>query len=197
MGKIRSLLAGSLATVLGFSIPAHAQAPEDTGVNRSEYTMSEARREVLDRAVHVNYDNWQREVAQYDGAAIILFSTSCTQNDITRNLDVVYLGLIDKFEDTKVNGLPLKFGFYDTCGKSKADLLTVGDSIQTNMYLDGKLVDTRIDGPDDPSKIPGNTQAMSDWISSNLLGVPVISNGQEKKVIFNGQFKPQLVAYNQ
>jgi len=141
----------------------------DTGINRSGYTFSQARKEMLDRAVHVNYDNWQREVANYDGAIIVLFSTGCIQNDIIRNMDLVYLGLIDQFENSEVNGEPLKFGFYDACGKSKADLLGVDDNLQTHMYLDGRLVDKRTDGID-PTKIDGNVKAMSAWIDSTLLG---------------------------
>lgn len=198
--NIRSLLAGSLATVLSFSTPqfAHAQEP-DTGINRSQETSAQARKEVLDRALHVNYDNWQREVVNYDGAAIVLFSSSCPQDDATvavdRNMDVVYLSLIDKFEEERVNGKPIKFAFYDMCGRSKAEFLGVKEGLQTSIYFKGKLIDTRVGGPTTPDTIPNSVRAESAWVDSNILGRPYVKSGQDMRVVYNGEVSSTLVPY--
>ncbi|MDP3728193.1 MAG: hypothetical protein Q8R18_01935 [bacterium] len=189
-------------TILGLGLcgllNGSAQATDvvkDTGLSPAE-----ARKAVLDDAIRVNYDTWKKEVVDYDGAVIVLFSSSCPADVNTettnRNMDIVYIGLMDKFEGVRVNSLPLKFGFYDVCGRSKADLLGV-TTTETHMYLDGKEIDKRVGGPANVTSLEGNTKAMSDWVSSNLLNTPVLYKGEQKKVVFNGEYKPQLVAYNQ
>ena len=142
---LRKTLGKSIgAVVLGLSLAEDVQA-QDTGLSPVQ-----ARKEVLDDAIRINYDTWQKEIIGYDGAVIVLFSSSCPANvnseTINRNMDIVYIGLMDKFEGVQVNSLPLKFTAYNVCGRSKADLLGVNDS-ETHMYLDGKEIDRVRGGP--------------------------------------------------
>ena len=55
MSKIRNILAGSLASVIGLSMSefAQGQTPEDTGL-----THAEVRKELYDKATRVSYDTW-------------------------------------------------------------------------------------------------------------------------------------------
>ena len=172
MRKIRNILAGSLASVLGLSMPAYAQTPEDTGY--LDLSQAETFGLVHERAKSVSYDTWQKEILEYDGAAIILFNSNCNTTEnaetIDRNLNIVYLQLMDKFEAAKVNNLPLKFAAYNVCGKSKADLLMV-NGIKTRMYLDGKEIDRRVGGPTNENGIKASTNNMGWWINYALLGI--------------------------
>jgi len=192
---LRKTLGKSIgAVVLGLSLAEDVQA-QDTGLSPVQ-----ARKEVLDDAIRINYDTWQKEIIGYDGAVIVLFSSSCPANvnseTINRNMDIVYIGLMDKFEGVQVNSLPLKFGFYDVCGRSKADLLGV-TTTETHMYLDGQKIDVRVGGPLEVVSLEVSTRAMTDWISSNLLKTPVLYKGEQKRVVFNGQYKAQLVSFEQ
>ncbi|HIH15358.1 MAG TPA: hypothetical protein HA360_02880 [Nanoarchaeota archaeon] len=71
MSNVRTLLAGSLASVLGLSMPQSVRAQEpDTGI-----THAEVRKKLYDRATRVTYDTWKPHVLNYDGAVIVLFTS--------------------------------------------------------------------------------------------------------------------------
>ena len=65
------------------------------------------------------------------------------------------------------------------------------------MYLDGQKIDVRVGGPLEVASLEVSTRAMTDWISSNLLKTPVLYKGEQKRVVFNGQYKAQLVSFEQ
>ena len=199
--KIRNLLAGSLASVLGLSMPqfAQAQTPEDTGIY-ADMSRAEINQELRQRTVYVNDKNFDREVLKYDGAVIILADSSCPAGEnyanISTNMQRVYLGLIDKFDDAKVNRLDLKFAFFDGCkyngdGAQTAKALQMVSAPNTYMYLDGKLIDTKTGGPTSDKGIEVSVQNMSTWINYDLLGIKDVGD-ENLVVLYKGgsQLKP-------
>lgn len=174
---IRNLLEKGLgALVLGLGLAHEVQATElakDTGSPYTDLTHPRVHRNILEKSKPVNYDTWQKEIVNYDGATLVLFNSSCNQTSeadiLERNMEIVYLRLIDKFEIVKVNGLPLKFGVYDQCGKSKSDLLGIMGGLQTNMYLNGKLIDALKGGPINEIGIKEWYDFLSqEWVPTNL-----------------------------
>ena len=184
MTHLRNLLGVGLASVLGLSMPqfAQAQEPQDTRNLYVDMTRAEVNQTLRERTLYLNDKNFDKEVLDYDGAVMILLDSSCPASDnaanISTNTQRVYLGLMDKFDDTTVNSLNLKFAFVDMCkynGDSAHIVLNVlapmvTDTIGTHMYLDGREIDVAKGGPGDPTKTEGNIKAMSAWIDSTLLG---------------------------
>ena len=168
---IRKTLGKSIgAVVLGLSLAEDVQA-QNTGY--LDLSQAESFRLVHERAKSVSYDTWKPQVLDYDGAVLVLFNSNCNTTEnadtIDRNLNLVYLQLMDKFVAAKVNDLPLKFATFNVCGRSKADLLGVNDS-ETHMYLDGKEIDRVRGGPLTEKGINSVSRSMSYWIDYTLLG---------------------------
>ncbi len=124
--------------------------------------------------------NFQKEVLDYDGAVIVQFDSTCNKtqsaDDIDKNQDIVYLELIDKFEDAKVNNLPLKFAYFDGCGTyaqlPNGFFAEIGvTTTETHMYLDGRKIDTMKGGPISEKGIKAFDTNMSLWIEYTLLGI--------------------------
>jgi len=164
MNKLRTLLA---AAGLGFFIDT-AMAQENTEVQPNR---AEVRKQLFDTVERVDFDSWKNKILDYDGAAMVLFSSSCVipeDEHIDRNMELVFIQLVNNFYNVRVSELPIRFFSYDSCGKSKADLLGV-TTLETHMYLDGRRIDTRIGGPVDITKTEGNVKAMSAWIETQLL----------------------------
>ena len=64
------------------------------------------------------------------------------------------------------------------------------------MYLDGQKIDVRVGGPLDITNAEANVKVMSAWINSNLLKRPYVSKkGDDKKILFYGQFDPTMEPY--
>ena len=195
---LRKTLGKSIgAVVLGLSLAEDVQA-QNTGY--LDLSQAESFRLVHERAKSVSYDTWKPQVLDYDGAVLVLFNSNCNTTEnadtIDRNLNLVYLQLMDKFVAAKVNDLPLKFATFNVCGRSKANLLGVNDS-ETHMYLDGQKIDVKVGGPVDAEKIPISVKTCSAWIDSNLLGKPYIKDGQEMRVVYNGAMSLTLLPYKQ
>ncbi|MDP3728076.1 MAG: hypothetical protein Q8R18_01345, partial [bacterium] len=123
--------------------------------------------------------NFKKEVTDYDGAALVLFYSTCNQTQnadtIDRNMEIVYLQLADKFDDVQVNGLPLKFTSFDGCkyrgNNSKTILgLNVRDT-ETHMYLDGREIDRMVGGPLNERGMKATETNMILWIEYTLLGI--------------------------
>lgn len=198
MGNIRNLLGAGLLGLLAAKA-VHAQTP-DTGY--ADMSHAEVRKALYDKATRVSYETWKPQVVDYDGAVLVLFNSSCNQTEqadlVDRNMEVVYLGLVDKFEDATVKGLPIRFEVYDVCGKSKSEFLGItAPWPRTNMYLDGKLVDSRSGGPPTEDKIPNSEKACIAWIESNLLGKPYVKDGQDLRVVYNGTPGASFQPYKQ
>ena len=177
-----------------------ADVVQDTGPHVP--THAEVRKNLYDHATRVSYDTWKPQVLDYDGAVVVLFNSSCNQtqqaDDVDRNMELVFTGLANRFEDAKVNGLPLRFEVYDVCGKSKTEFLGIkGSWPQTHMYLDGKLIDAKIGGPKTEATIPNTIRASSAWIDSNLLAIPYVKDGQDMRVVYNGTTNSTLEPYKQ
>ena len=161
-----------MASGLGLAGMVQAADVKDTGYG--DVTFAQSRKMVLDRATPVTYNSFKQEVLDYDGAVLVLFNSSCPQDEDTeivdRNMNIVYAQLADKFKDTKINGIPLKFTEYDICGRAKADLLGMKDGgPDTWMYQNGKLIDRMSCGPTDEKSIGIFKRNMGDiWIPLNI-----------------------------
>ena len=135
-----------------------------------------------EKAVVLTEANFEKEVINYDGAVLVLFDSTCNKTQeadiMDRNMDIVYLRLIDQFKAAEVNNVPLKFAYFDGCGSYGREFFSTIDvtSLETHMYLDGTKIDVKKGGPKDPTKTEGNTQAMSAWVDSTLLGNTRISD---------------------
>ena len=174
-------------------------------IEYASMSLGELTKYLQEKTVVLNDFNFKKEITDYDGAAIVLFYSSCNQtqnaDNIDRNMEIVYLQLEDTFQSARVNSLPLKFRSFDGCKyKGNNGKVIIGlnvRSTETHMYLDGREIDRRRGGPVSVTSLEGNTKAMSDWISSNLLKTPVLYKGEDKRVVFNGEYKPQFVAFEQ
>jgi len=193
---LRKTLGKSIgAVVLGLSLAEDVQA-QDTGY--LDLTHGETLQVLTKKVEKVSYQSFDEEIKKYDGAVIMLATNTCPSAEgepINRNMEIVYLQLRDKFADAKVNNLPLKFTWFDTCGRSGADLLGI-TGLETHMYLDGQKIDVRVGGPLDITNAEANVKVMSAWINSNLLKRPYVSKkGDDKKILFYGQFDPTMEPY--
>ena len=175
-----------LVGLLALSSNANAQ---DTGY--SEMSRPAITQQLKKRAVVLDQNNFQREVLDYDGAVMVLFDSTCpatqTDDNLTKNMDLVYLGLMDRSDSARVNGLDLKFAYFDGCGTyaqlPRGFFSQIGvKGLETHMYLDGRKIDSRIGGPLDISKIDGNIKAMSAWIETQLMDQPRFSDEGRKYV---------------
>src|SRR3989344_147858 len=92
---------------------------EDTGKPYADMSLGELTKQTYEKTVNLNDSNFKKEVVDYDGAVIILFDSTCPQaeewTNLSTNMQKVYLQLVDKFGETKVNNLPLKFASFDGC----------------------------------------------------------------------------------
>ncbi|MDP3728007.1 MAG: hypothetical protein Q8R18_00995 [bacterium] len=176
MGLRNTLIGAGLVGILGAQEVQAADA-KDTGY--ATMSLGELTERVQEKTVVLNDFNFKKEVTDYDGAALVLFYSSCPQTEnadtINKNMDIVYLQLVDTFDDTKVNGLPLKFTSFDGCkyrgNNSKTILgLNVRDT-ETHMYLDGREIDRRRGGPIGVDGINPAIKNMTYWINYDLLRI--------------------------
>ncbi|MDP3780343.1 MAG: hypothetical protein Q8Q69_04040, partial [Nitrosopumilaceae archaeon] len=74
---------------------------KDTGY--SQMSLGELTKTLKEKTVVLNDFNFKKEVTDYDGAALVLFYSTCNQTQnadtIDRNMEIVYLQLADKFDD--------------------------------------------------------------------------------------------------
>jgi len=184
--KFRNLI-GSLGLVgaLGFSPKVSA---EDTGY------LDMSREEILgvltQRAVVLNDSNFKHEVLDYDGDAIVLYNSSCNRTELAdsvdRNMEIVYLQLIEKFKDTHVRELPLKFGVFDGCrfvGNNASTIIGLEvTTLETHMYVDGREIDRMRGGPKNEIGLTNKLNDMILWIEYTLLGIRQLED-QDKDVV--------------
>ena len=199
MALRNTLLCTGLLGLLGIQ-EVQAQDTEYGDLSRGELNKL-----VQKKSVVLNDSNFKKEVLDYDGAAIILFDSTCNVTEhadtIDRNMEIVYLRLIDTFDEAKVNKFPLKFAYMDGCKFNGNNAQTyIGlhvTTTETHMYLDGKEIDRRLGGPLDASKISNSITACTAWVDSNLLGKPYIKEGQKMRVAYNGATHANLEPYKQ
>ncbi|MDP3918707.1 MAG: hypothetical protein Q8Q35_02270 [Nanoarchaeota archaeon] len=130
-----------------------------------------------EKVVHLDDSNFDRNVKDYDGAALVLFYSSCSTKDVktlNENQSIVYSQLSENFSGESVNRLPLKFFAVDAC---KYDNIETGKTlyeqdikdVTTIMYLDGKEIDALVGGPESIKWIPEWVGFLSkEWVPSNL-----------------------------
>ena len=131
------------------------------------------------RAIVLDQNNFQREVLDYDGAVMILFDSTCPATAdaeaLNKNMDIVYLGLIDRFDNERVNGLDLKFAYFDGCGtyaNPNGFFKRIGvNTTETHMYLDRRKIDVLRGGPRHDLGVLHFVNDMSLWIEYTLLGI--------------------------
>ncbi|MAG78435.1 hypothetical protein CL616_03660 [archaeon] len=154
-------------------MPARADLDDYLAMEQSEtYNL------IKDRAVVINDSNYKREIFDYDGAVILLVDSSCNpdeeENLGKRNMEAVFLELIDKYEDVQVDGLPIKFALLDGCQYTKNTrdaFFAVSDvrTTETIMYLAGEELDRRRGGAS-WEKAKGTLHNMGNgWIPLNLI----------------------------
>ncbi|MDP3728439.1 MAG: hypothetical protein Q8R18_03205 [bacterium] len=174
MGIRNTLIGAGLLGILGAQ-EVQAAGVEDTGNPYAELSRPALTKSLQEKAVVLTDRNYKTEVLDYDGAVLVLFDSTCTKtqeaDNINRNMDIVYLGLIDKFDDIRVNGLPLKFASFDGCGFYGRDFFkSLGvTTTETHMYLDGREIDKKTGGPlteDDIGPVYRNMANL--WIPLNL-----------------------------
>ena len=180
MALLRKLLGTGLISVLGLSVPQFANA-QDTGY--AEMSRPAITQVLKKKATNLTDLNFQREVVDYDGAVMVLFDSTCNRtqeaDNIDKNMDIVYLGLIDQFSSARVNNLPLKFTYFDGCNfyeRPNGLFAQLGiTTTETHMYLDGRKIDVLRGGPIHDYSISEWTQFLSEqWIPTNLTS----PNGQ-------------------
>ena len=193
MGLRNTLLCTGLVSILGAQ-EVYAADGKDTGY--AELSRPELNKRVQKRSTVLTENNFKKEIFDYDGAAIILFDSTCNNTEnadtIDRNMEIVYLGLIDKFEDAQVNQLPLKFAYMDGCKFKWNNAQTyIGLDVtttETHMYLDGKLIDRKIGGPISEEGVKPLTKDMTYWINYDLLAIT--EPGEENIVLlYQGNMK--------
>tara|TARA_Y100000310_G_C20701599_1_gene830451 strand:- start:1952 stop:2554 length:603 start_codon:yes stop_codon:yes gene_type:complete len=194
----KSLGKGLGAVAIGLALASGSSLADEVKDRYEGLNHFTAFSEVEKRAVSLEYEDWEEEVLDYDGAVMVLFNSSCNETGraemIDRNMEVVYLKLMDKFEKEKVNDLPLKFAMYDVCG-DRESLEFHSGGIQTHMYLNGGRIGWQVGGPTNEEGITNNTQRLSAWIESNALGKPYMKNGQPMKVKIEGEYDSELVPF--
>ena len=169
--RLRNLFGGLGLMGLVTAQEVQATEPNDTGYEN--LTHGETLQALTKKVEEVTYQSFGEEIKQYDGAAIMLATNTCPSAEgepINRNQEIIHLQLMDKYANAKVNALPIKFTWFDTCGRSGADLLGI-PGLETHMYLDGKLIDVRLGGPIGADGIEPAVKNMTYWINYNLLGI--------------------------
>ena len=179
MALLRKLLGTGLISVLGLSVAQFANAQSVADTEYAEMSRP-AITQVLKKKTAVLTDlNFQREVVDYDGAVIVLFDSTCNRtqeaDNIDKNMDIVYLGLIDQFSSARVNNLPLKFTYFDGCNfyeRPNGLFAQLGiTTTETHMYLDGRKIDVMRGGPISEKGVRAFDTNMSLWIEYTLLGI--------------------------
>ena len=148
-------------------------------IEYASMSLGELTKYLQEKTVVLNDFNFKKEITDYDGAAIVLFYSSCNQTEnadnIDRNMEIVYLQLRDKFQSAEVNALPLKFTSFDGCKyKGNNGKVIIGlnvRSTETHMYLDGQEVDRRVGGPTNENGVKASINNMGWWINYALLGI--------------------------
>src|SRR3989338_9994078 len=86
-------------------------------IEYASMSLGELTKYLQEKTVVLNDFNFKKEITDYDGAAIVLFYSTCPQTDnaanINTNMNKVYLQLVDTFQSARVNSLPLKFTSFD------------------------------------------------------------------------------------
>ncbi len=176
--QLRNLLLGTLgALALGLASPTVSAEEIEEYVAMSH---SKTNRLLRERAVYITDDNFRQEILGYDGAVILLSHLSCPvtakTEDLNRNMDAVFLKLQEQYQNTEVNGLPIKFAYFDTCRHVEAEdpgRVTFSyfelTGIQTLMFVEGENVD-RLTGA--PLNLEGANLwydfLSNEWIPTNL-----------------------------
>ncbi len=176
--NMRHLLLGTLgALALGLVSPTVSAEEIEEYVAMSH---SKTNRLLRERAIYITDNNFRQEVLEYDGAVILLDSSSCTDTagseEQHRNIDSVFLKLQEQYADVEVNGLPIKFAYLDACkhgdgerrlAYSVFELFNTGT--ETLMFVGGEEID-RLTGA--PSNLEGANLwydfLANDWIPTNL-----------------------------
>lgn len=187
-----------LIGLLALSSSANAQDFTTIPVQEPDYTQlsyGEAIQQLHHKVIKVTYESFESDIKQYWGAVILFTTTTCPHSDAEHlNRNIAYLQLINEFSQSIVNGLPLKFAWFDICGRSGATQLGI-NGLETSMYLDGDEID-KIKGESSiEDTITNSFLAKKTWIESNLLGIPYMENGEEKKVIYNGTKKASTIPF--
>jgi hypothetical protein len=166
MSQFRNLV-GSLGLMGVLSLPSSVNGQE---IDYNALTTPAITNLVEQRAENVTY-TFNQAINGYAGASIVLFGSTCYEFSVeqpNRNMEIVFLQLLDKFRDTKVGRYPIKFAWYDTCGRREAEELGV-TTLETHMYLDGREIDILRGGPNDKSWIQQWFEFLgSEWIPTNL-----------------------------
>ncbi|MBI5798058.1 hypothetical protein HZA98_04105, partial [Candidatus Woesearchaeota archaeon] len=194
----KSLGKGLGALILGLGLAQEAQATEvGKDASYANLTRAETLQILAGKAERVYYQSFDKEVRNYNGAVLVLTTDLCSsgrEEIIDRNMEFVYSQLIDKFADAKVNGLPIKFTWFNTCGRSGADLLGIL-GLETHMYLDGKKIDVRKGGPVNEEGIETAFQNMSIWVNYDLLNIKDLGDNNLVVLYKNGsQLKPYTLS---
>ncbi len=173
------IVAGTAAGLLpagsasGNDAPGIEQVP-GAEIDYETMTQAEIFELLSQRATRVTYRTFEDKVTDYEGGVLILFNSSCNRSEtaerIDRNMGIAYLQLMERFDDAEVNGLPLRFAFFDVCGQSRADQFDFGArGVETHMYLDGKQLDRKTGGPVGFEDIGPVFRNMANyWIPLNL-----------------------------
>lgn len=174
MENLRRLLATGLVSTLGFADVHTARAADLTMDTRyTNLTHGETLQSLAKKSEKVTYQSFDEKIKRYDGAVLMLATSTCPTAEaelLNRNQEIVHTQLIDKYADSNVNGLPIKFTWFDICGRSGATDLGI-KGLETQMYLDGKLIDRAYGGPLDEETIKSRVKNMTYWINYNLLGI--------------------------
>ncbi len=169
MALRNTLLCTGLLGLLG----AQEVQAQDTGNAYDSLTHGETLQLLAKKSEKINYQQFNEKVSNYSGAVIMLATNTCPSKEgepVNRNMELVYIGLVDKFANSKVKDLPIKFTWFDTCGRSMADLLGI-PGLETHMYLNGKQIDVMKDGPISERGVQAFNTNMTLWIEYTLLGI--------------------------
>ena len=88
-------------------------------------------------------------------------------------MEIVYLGLMDTFDNAEVRAFPLKFAYMDGCkfngNNAKTYIGLHVTTTETHMYLNGREIDRMVGGPTSLDWArEWYTFLSSEWIPTNL-----------------------------
>ena len=156
--------------LLGLVSTQEVQA-QDRGKPYAKMTHGETLRVLVEKSEKVTYSTFDKEIKQFPGAVIMQATSTCPSAEkelLHRNQEIVYLQLLDKFAGARVNDLPLKFMWFDICGRSGWNLLGI-TGLETHMYLNGREIDRMVGGPTSLDWArEWYTFLSSEWIPTNL-----------------------------
>ena len=144
----------------------------------TELDRTETLKKIRQKSPKIDDTNYQAFLGDEDFTGLVYMASSCPKDSIIhieRNMDIVYLNLIDQFHGTKAfNGDTLQLAYLDGCkfvGDSREAYFAVGDvrTIETVMFIDGEEVDRMSCGPKNEEGIGVFFRNMANyWISLNL-----------------------------